>query len=100
MTPFRCLDLLLQEKAVMDDLPPILPRFFVPHLTDRPQDPIMDTLKNSSRTPLPQELAIISATPDLHPPPRRTDNIWIEAMTRHSTVSVRLISQISGHLLI
>ena len=28
-----------------DDLPQVLPRFFIPRLQERPQDPIMDTLR-------------------------------------------------------
>lgn len=28
-----------------DDLPQILPRFFIPRLQEKPQDPIMDTLR-------------------------------------------------------
>ena len=28
-----------------DDLPAVLPRFFIPRLQDKPQDPIMDTLR-------------------------------------------------------
>ena len=80
--------------ATMDDLPPILPKFFVPHLTDKPQNPIMDTLKVSSKTlqpHLPPEVAIISSISDLSLPPRRKDNIWLEAMTRNSGIRVCLI---------
>lgn len=28
-----------------DELPPVLPRFFIPRLQEKPQDPIMDTLR-------------------------------------------------------
>jgi len=28
-----------------DDLPPVLPRFFIPRLQEKPQDPIMDALR-------------------------------------------------------
>lgn len=28
-----------------DDLPHVLPRFFIPRLQEKPQDPIMDTLR-------------------------------------------------------
>lgn len=28
-----------------DDLPQVLPRFFIPRLQEKPQDPIMDTLR-------------------------------------------------------
>jgi hypothetical protein len=48
-----------------DDLPPVLPRFFIPRLQEKPQDPIMDTLriaqesKPSRPAPLPQLLGIM-----------------------------------------
>jgi hypothetical protein len=44
-----------------DDLPQVLPRFFIPRLQEKPQDPIMDALRierdsRASRPELPLEL--------------------------------------------
>jgi hypothetical protein len=44
-----------------DDLPQVLPRFFIPRLQERPQDPIMDALRieresRASRPELPPGL--------------------------------------------
>ena len=78
-------------RTTMDHLPPILPKFFVPHLTDKPQNPIMDSLKQHPKTHLPPEVAIISAISDLPQPPRRTNNLWLEAISRNSGVRVGLI---------
>jgi hypothetical protein len=44
-----------------DDLPQVLPRFFIPRLQEKPQDPIMDALRieresGASRPGLPPEL--------------------------------------------
>jgi hypothetical protein len=44
-----------------DDLPQVLPRFFIPRLQEKPQDPIMDTLRieresKASRPELPAGL--------------------------------------------
>ena len=50
-----------------DDLPPVLPRFFIPRLQEKPQDPIMDTLRiaresePSRPVPLPQPLDVVDA---------------------------------------
>jgi len=45
-----------------DELPPVLPRFFIPRLQEKPQDPIMDALRiaresGPSRPVPPPELA-------------------------------------------
>lgn len=80
--------------TTMDHLPPILPKFFVPRLTDRPQNPIMDTLRLASETlqsQLSPELTIISAISDFPRPPRRIHNLWLEAMTCNSSIRVCLI---------
>jgi hypothetical protein len=37
----------LQNECVIEQLPPLNPRFFIPRLTDKPQNPIMDSLKLS-----------------------------------------------------
>jgi len=90
------MDLRLDDNAAhptMDDLPPILPKFFVPRLIDSPQNPIMDTLRLSSKNlqaHLPPEISIISAVPDLPRTLRRTNNPWLEAVTRNSGSRVRL----------
>jgi hypothetical protein len=39
-----------------DDLPQVVPRYFIPRLQEKPQDPIMDALRieRESRVPLPE----------------------------------------------
>jgi hypothetical protein len=43
LPPLASIDIGLGEYK--DDLPPVLPRFFIPRLQEKPQDPIMDTLR-------------------------------------------------------
>ena len=88
------------EPAPMPGLPEILPRFFVPPLEDKPQNPIMDTLKlariNQSlpKRPrdiprLPHELAFLVADAsgsDNHLDDM--DQLWRSALTR--TLGVRV----------
>ncbi|KAI0066235.1 hypothetical protein BV25DRAFT_1913006 [Artomyces pyxidatus] len=73
-----------------DELPPLYPRFFVPRLDDKPQDPIMDTLKilRASQTshPLPHIQVLPSellGLTDLHLSPLRDTNrssqLWLNA---------------------
>ncbi|KAJ7091104.1 Spc98 family-domain-containing protein [Mycena epipterygia] len=67
-------------------LPEFKPRFFVPPMLDKPQNPIMDTLKFGTptvpvpRLALPTELA--SLTFDVQPPsfPKLNDAIWADAI--------------------
>lgn len=80
-----------------NQLPRIETRFFVPRLVDKPQNPIMDTLKLASvhtTAPwlppvLPMELSIIASTPYPQPPPRpKNPNVWYDAMTRNPGIRV------------
>jgi hypothetical protein len=94
------MDLRFGDNA-MDDLPPILPKFFVPRLEDKPQNPIMDTLRLSSeniQSHMPRELAIISTISDPPRPPRRTNNLWLEAMSHNSGIRVHMFI-VSNHAL-
>jgi hypothetical protein len=89
------------ELAPMPGLPEILPQFFVPPLEDKPQNPIMDTLKlariNQSlpkrpkNTPrVPHELAILVADAsesDNHLDD--LDKLWRSALTRTLGMRVR-----------
>jgi hypothetical protein len=85
-------------KIKMDELPQILPKFFIPPLADKPQNPIMDTLKLASQTSdhhlsalLPPELAVISTVSSFEqqfPNPPTVNNLWAEAITRKFGVRV------------
>ncbi|KAF9473401.1 gamma-tubulin complex, DGRIP91/SPC98 component protein [Pholiota conissans] len=72
------------DDHVQSLLPRIVPSFFVPPLEDKPQNPIMDTLKvenmNATKparhfrpSQLPQELAILTFDKDL---PRKEEESW------------------------
>ena len=91
--PFGNLD---RDSARVDHLPPILPKFFVPRLIDKPQNPILDTLKESPSNlrvhhDLPPEVTVILATLDMSSVPRCTKNVWLEAMARNSDIKVCLM---------
>jgi hypothetical protein len=95
MTPF--MGILDRDNTPMDRLSPILPKFFVPRLTDKPQNPILDTVKESAvkespsmrvHRELPRELTDIFATSDISSLPRRTSNLWLEAMARNFDIKV------------
>ncbi|KAG5641756.1 hypothetical protein DXG03_004288 [Asterophora parasitica] len=71
------------------DLPPLPPRFIVPPLTDKPQNPIMDTVKQEieayKRQPLhylPKELSLLAAQPS-SPPHLTFSTLWLDALTRN-----------------
>ncbi|KAJ7282938.1 gamma-tubulin complex, DGRIP91/SPC98 component protein [Mycena rebaudengoi] len=69
-------------------LPEFKPRFFVPIMRDKPQNPIMDSLKFSahSATPpslrlgIPPELASLTFDPPPRISPKLDDTIWAEAV--------------------
>ncbi|KAJ7495895.1 gamma-tubulin complex, DGRIP91/SPC98 component protein [Mycena galericulata] len=82
-------DELDDESASQAVLPEFKPRFFVPPMIDKPQNPIMDTLKLHTptvpiptplRLGLPTELA--SLTFDAQPQsfPKLNDSIWADAL--------------------
>lgn len=89
----KMVDLTLEDDSylAMDVLPRIHPKFFVPRLADRPQNPIMDTLNSKVATEsrnspfqsplLPTELAILLTDSNTYRPPSRHD-LWVEAATR------------------
>ena len=93
---------LFRPKA--NDLPQILPRFFVPPLEDRPQNPILEVLDlesiTSNLTPrlfqphlLPQELTALSLNfsqvAQQHEP--KVEEFWTNALVRNRGDRVRLI---------
>ena len=60
LPPFALVDGDLGEHK--DELPQIFPRFFIPRLQEKPQDPIMDTIRiqresGASRPETPPEIA-------------------------------------------
>ncbi|KAJ4483487.1 gamma-tubulin complex, DGRIP91/SPC98 component protein [Lentinula aciculospora] len=79
------------EQVSLPPLPPINARFVVPRFVEKPQDPIMDTLKlNASNSSsgdshfrldhMPQEISLIykkQLAPELHP---SKESIWQEAL--------------------
>ncbi|RDB16899.1 Gamma-tubulin complex component 3 [Hypsizygus marmoreus] len=102
MNWLSALDLEMSEvEAIMDDLkrsitdlPSIAPRFFVPPLPDKPQNPIMDTIRLASahkdRTSmlpiLPPELNLLTLQREDEqlPRPRKAGyNLWTDAITRN-----------------
>ncbi|GLB36953.1 putative spindle pole body component [Lyophyllum shimeji] len=79
------------------DLPPLPPHFFVPPLADKPQNPIMDTLKQEAehrkRPPLPRlppELSLLVVDPPKEPRPRY--NLWSDALTRDFAIRNKALS--------
>lgn len=90
------------SSSPMESLPPISPHFFVPRLCEKPQNPIMDTLKLSSthsftlsKPALLPELSILVADTCGHLLfPRDTkseDAIWTEAMLLPPQKSVAIL---------
>ena len=92
------LDVELAHNPETIGLPPILPRFVVPELTDKPQDPILDALKretgsrNPIRVPLrhPQQFSkrdeslLAIRQSEVH------DMLWTDAARRDAGVGVRI----------
>jgi hypothetical protein len=80
-----------------NDLPQILPRFFVPPLENRPQNPILEVLELESITSnlpprlfqlhlLPQELVsqVVQQQPE-----KKVEEIWSDALIRNRGERVR-----------
>ncbi len=90
------------EKAVditLDILPELGPRFFVPRLAEKPQNPIIDSLEFRHETrpvelkvpPLDDILAVEDEImQDLVEP--LTESIWERAASRHHPLSVRMLN--------
>ena len=91
---------LYQPKA--NDLPQILPRFFVPPLADKPQNPILEVLeleKITSNLPprsfqphlLPQELTALSLNVGqvVQQTDLKVEEIWTNALVRNRGERVR-----------
>jgi hypothetical protein len=88
-----------------NDLPQILPRFFVPPLEDKPQNPILEALNReiiTSNLPsrlfqphlLPQELTALSLNVSQvvqQQPETRVEDIWTNALIRSRGDRVRFI---------
>jgi hypothetical protein len=83
----------------LQELVPFTPKFFIPILPDKPQDPILDTLKREQAvhakpvqlSDLPPELTFL-----LEPSftPRRNDSLWIDAIKKHNISGrVRLLAR-------
>jgi hypothetical protein len=81
-------------------LAPILPHFFVPPLADKPQNPIMDTIKlisTNRQKPaypqnLPHKLSLLALNqPDATEPTRPKSplrDMWLDAATRNIGIRV------------
>jgi hypothetical protein len=99
--------LLYRPKA--NDLPQILPRFFVPLLEDKPQNPILEALNLESITSnlpprlfqphlLPQELTALSLNISQavqQQPETKVEEIWTNALIRNRGDRVRFIISMS-----
>ena len=86
-----------------NDLPQILPRFFVPPLEDKPQNPILEALNLESITSnlpprlfqphlLPQELTALSLNVSQviqQQPEKKVEEIWTNALIRSRGDRVR-----------
>ena len=94
---------LYQPKA--NDLPQILPRFFVPPLEDKPQNPILEVLDLESITSnlpprlfqphlLPQELTSLTLNVSQEHE-TKVEEIWTNALVRNIGDRVRFIFSIS-----
>ncbi|KAG6832846.1 hypothetical protein H0H87_000200 [Tephrocybe sp. NHM501043] len=100
--------LLLDQYAPLDDgspddmlvnlnLPPLPRQFFVPTLTDKPQNPIMDTLKQeqgrlkpSVTLKLPPELGLLVVDPPVELQPRY--NLWAHALAANFRTKNKALS--------
>ena len=93
---------LYRPEANLNDLPQILPRFFVPPLEDKPQNPILEVLNLESITsnlpprlfqahPLPQGLADLSLHVTQQRPETKVEDIWTKALIRNRGDRVRFI---------
>ncbi|KAF5386245.1 hypothetical protein D9615_002656 [Tricholomella constricta] len=78
-----------------NELPSLPPHFFVPPLSDKPQNPIMDTLKQEmearKRPPLyylPQEIGLLVIDSLTQP----SHNLWSDALTRNLGVRNKVLS--------
>lgn len=87
----------------LNELPCIVPSFFVPELENKPQNPIMDSLKLeklNTNLPvrslgverLPDELAILTLPEDLEGSRSATavEQLWMNALQRRKGAKVRL----------
>jgi hypothetical protein len=83
-----------------DDLPQVLPRFFIPRLQEKPQDPIMDTLRIEleSVTSQPEPLPGLMDTVGINvqecsqgPPEEEGILFWEHAVKREVRVQVSYI---------
>jgi hypothetical protein len=88
-----------------NDLPQILPRFFVPPLEDKPQNPILEVLNLESITSnlpprlfqphlLPQELTDLSLNVTQQRPETKVEDIWAKALIRSRGDRVRFIQSL------
>ncbi|THV05090.1 hypothetical protein K435DRAFT_850294 [Dendrothele bispora CBS 962.96] len=75
----------------LQELSPLQANFFVPVLSDKPQDPILDTLKREKiethpirLNHLPPELTLLLEPPS--PPSKLNESVWIEAIQKHNTL--------------
>ena len=79
-----------------DDLPQVLPRFFIPRLQEKPQDPIMDTLRieleSGASQPEPMNMPEVNVQECSQGSPEEDDILfWERAVKREVRVQVRYI---------
>jgi hypothetical protein len=79
-----------------DDLPQVLPRFFIPRLQEKPQDPIMDTLRieleSGASQPEPMNMPEVNVQECSQGSPEEDDILfWEHAVKREVRVQVSYI---------
>ncbi|KAK7005800.1 spindle pole body component [Favolaschia claudopus] len=84
------------QLTLKDALPELMPRFFVPPMLDKPQNPILETLKlrdpiapvpTPSRLLLPTELASVTLDSSPYNFPKLRESIWTDAIKNGSSHS-------------
>lgn len=102
MFPMHALPPVEDETFPQDTLPPVFPGFFIPRLADKPQNPILDTLKREHdddaaiRTQnLPPEVVIMAADfSALRLVPEHLsddDSLWAKALIQVAGTTVRVL---------
>ncbi|KAK0476674.1 gamma-tubulin complex, DGRIP91/SPC98 component protein [Armillaria novae-zelandiae] len=103
MFPVHALPPVEDEAFLQDTLPPVFPGFFIPRLSDKPQNPILDTLKRDHdddaaiRTQnLPPEVVIVAADFSAlrleSEPLSNDDSLWAKALIQVAGTATRALS--------
>lgn len=102
MFPVHALPPVEDEPLLQDALPPVFPGFFIPRLPDKPQNPILDTLKREhdddaaiKTQNLPPEVVIMAADVSAlrleSEHLSNDDSLWAKALTQVAGTTVRVL---------